>query len=105
VRRCAANCQPTIRRLWASQHEREEHHAFPAAQIGDVAHPEPIHCGRGEVTLHQIQSPLRNRISGRGPPRPATALSALEAVRAHQPFHTAAPDLFAGALQRFPHAP
>ena len=39
------------------QDEREEHHALPAAQVGEIADPEPIRTVGGEVALHEIRAP------------------------------------------------
>jgi hypothetical protein len=85
------------------QDEREEHHALPAAQVGQIAHPEPIRATRGEVALDQIRAALSERIGRGRAPRLAAALGALDAVGAHQPLHAAATNPLAGAPQRLPH--
>jgi hypothetical protein len=70
-----------------------------------IADPEPIRAGSGEVALHEIRAPHCQRIGRGGAPGLAAALGALQAMRAHQPLHAAAPEDLALAAQRFPHAP
>jgi hypothetical protein len=50
--------------------EREEHRALPAAQGGEVAHPQPIGCWRAEVALDQIGAPVAVLARRGRPPRP-----------------------------------
>ncbi len=84
--------------------EREEHHAFPTADVGEVRHVEPIGRRGGEVALHEIRQPRGVRVGfGRDEP-PAAALGATDAVGAHQPLDAIAPDIAdAGAPQRQMH--
>ena len=43
-------------------HEREEHDALPAAQVGEVSEPELIRPARAEVALDKIRLPLRPQV-------------------------------------------
>jgi hypothetical protein len=60
--------------------EREEHHAFPAAQIGDVRDRELIRSGRGEVAVDQVRTPARGRVGPSGAPWFAAPLGAADPV-------------------------
>jgi hypothetical protein len=85
--------------------EREEHHALPAPQVGQVGHPQLVRPARAEVALDEIGPAARFGVGPRGPPRPPTPLRADDPVRAHQPLHTAARHALAGPQQRLPHPP
>jgi hypothetical protein len=85
--------------------EREEQHAFPAAQVGQVRHPELVRPSRGEVAVDQVRPPARPRIGRGGAPRLAAALGAADPVGAHQPLDAATADWFADPPQRLAHAP
>jgi len=78
-------------------HEAEEHQPLPAAQIREVCEPRLIGPGGREVALHEIRAAPGRRVGPGGTPRLAAALGALQAVLAHQPLHTATPDLLSGA--------
>jgi hypothetical protein len=67
--------------------EREEQQAFPAAQIREVRHVEPIRAGGGEVALDPVGPARGVGIGHGGAPGLAAALGALDAVLAHQPLH------------------
>ena len=54
VRMLAANCQPTTIRREHVDDEAEEHDALPAAQVREVADPQPVRRRRREVTLDEI---------------------------------------------------
>jgi hypothetical protein len=85
-------------------HEREEQQAFPAAQIREIRHVDPIQAGGGEIALDQIGPPRRVGIRHGGAPGLAAALGALDAVLAHQPLHAiTAHVLDAGAPERQVH--
>jgi len=83
-------------------HEREEQQALPAAQVGEVRHPELVRPLRAEVTVHAIGWPLGGRVRRRRAPRLAAPLGALDAVGAHQPLDAVAADVDALALERQP---
>jgi hypothetical protein len=72
-------------------HEAEEHAALPAAQVGEIAHIQTVGRRRGEVARDKICWALSGRISDRGAPRLAAALSAPQPVTAHQPRDPIAP--------------
>ena len=54
--------------------EGEEQQAFPAAQVAEVGHPEPVGAGGGEVAVDAVRWPHRGRVGDRGPPRLAAPL-------------------------------
>ena len=81
-------------------HEREEHHRFPAADVGEVRHVEPIGRRRGEVALDEVREPGSVRVRPRGHEGTAAALGTPDAVLAHQPLDAVTPDVDAGAPQR-----
>ena len=85
--------------------EGEEQQPFPAAQIGEVRHPEAVRRQRGEVAPHQVRPPRRARIRDRCPPRPPAPLGAPDPVRAHQPLDAIAADLDTLALELKPGSP
>ena len=85
--------------------EREEHHAFPASEVGDVGDPEPIRAGGGEVAIDEVRAPARGRIRFGGAPWLAAAFGAADAVGAHQALHGAARDRLARPVKRDPHPP
>src|SRR4051794_4365784 len=81
--------------------EGEEQLAFPAAQVGEVRHVEPIRAGGGEVALDPVWPAGRVGVRHGGAPGLAAALGALDAVLAHQPLHAIAADVLgAGAPER-----
>jgi hypothetical protein len=51
-------------------HEREEHDAFPAAQVGEVGEPELIRTARAEVALDEVSRPIRTGVRRGGAPAP-----------------------------------
>ena len=55
--------QPTIRREYTSNDERDVDRAGPGGDVGEVGDPQPVRCGRGEVPVDQIRWPRRR--SGR----------------------------------------
>jgi hypothetical protein len=61
--------------------EGEEHQALPAAQIGEVGHPQLVGPAGGEVALDQVWPALGVRVRAGGAPRLAAALGALDARR------------------------
>ena len=65
--------------------EREEHDTFPAAQVGQVRHPQLIRPVGCEVAFDQVRLPQRRGIRRGRPPRLPSALRALDPVGAHQP--------------------
>jgi hypothetical protein len=65
VRMCAASCQPTTIRLKQSNAEVEEDEPLPAAQVGEIRHPELVRARRREVAADEIGAPLDQR-DGRG---------------------------------------
>jgi hypothetical protein len=75
--------------------EREEHHALPAAQVGQVGDPQLVRRGSGEVALHQVGPAERVGVGPGGPPRPTAALGADDPVRAHEALHPTPRDLLA----------
>jgi hypothetical protein len=85
--------------------EGEEHHALPAAQVGQIGDPQPVGRLDGELALHEIRPPLRLGIGPGGLPWAAAALGPDDPVPAHEALHAAARDLLAGALECLPHAP
>ncbi len=86
-------------------HEREEHQAFPAAQVGEVGDPQLIRARRGEVALDQVRCAAGCRVAARGSPGLAAPLGALDPVCFHEAPDTVAADWFAGSEHRFPGAP
>jgi hypothetical protein len=60
--------------------EREEHQAFPVAQIREIGQPELVRVVGAEVALDEIGASGRGRVRDRGAPRPSAALGALNAV-------------------------
>lgn len=85
-------------------HKREEQQAFPAAQVGEIGDVEPIGACRGELAADQVRPPRRVGVGHGRAPRLAAPLGALDAVRAHQPLHAIAADIFdAGASEREVH--
>jgi len=86
-------------------HEREEHDALPAAQVGEVGTPKLVRAGCRELALDEISRPRRRTVRGRRPPRLPPAFGALNAVCAHQPLDPAAADLLTGPPKRLPHPP
>jgi hypothetical protein len=85
--------------------EAEEHHALPAAQVGEVRDPQPIGPLGAEVALHEIGRTVGSGIGRGGAPRLAAALGALDGVGAHQALDPVTPDPFAGPVKRLPHSP
>jgi len=57
--------------------EREVHAPFPRTQVGEVADPQPIGRGRGELAVDEIRALLRGRIGDRRPPQLPAALAPL----------------------------
>jgi hypothetical protein len=78
----------------------EEHDALPAAQGAEIRHPQAIRPLSGEVTVHTVRRPQRRGVWGRGAPRLAAPLCALDPPGAHQPLDAVAADLDTVALER-----
>jgi hypothetical protein len=85
--------------------EREEDHAFPAPEVGQIGNPQPVGGVDGKMAPHEIGPPVGVGIWPGCAPRPATALGAHDPVGAHERLHAAAWDLLANPEQRLPHAP
>ena len=85
--------------------EGEEHEALPAAQVGEIGHPQGVRPAGGEVALNEIGAPVGPQVGDGGAPWLAATLGALDAVRAHQALDVVAADLLAGAAERLPHPP
>src|SRR6202034_2924052 len=86
-------------------HEREEQHALPAAQIREIADPQLVRAARREVAPNEVRAARGRHITSGGPPRLATPLRATNPVLAHQPLDLAARRLLARSPQRLPQAP
>ena len=86
-------------------HEREEHQPVPAAQVGQIANPQPVGAGDVEVSLHEVRAPTRRGIRRRRAPWLAAPLRALQAVSAHHALHRAPRGWVAGTVEGFPHPP
>ncbi len=85
--------------------EAEVQHPLPAAQIREIAHPEPVRGAGGEVAPDEIISPRGARVCPSGPPRLPTPLRTDDPVHGHQPLHLTARDWLTGTPQRLPHPP
>lgn len=86
-------------------HEAEEDHSLPGAQVGEIGHPKRIGPLGAEVAIDQVGLALSLRIGRCGAPGPPAALGALDSVSRHQPLHGAAGALDATAPQLLPGAP
>jgi len=82
----------------------EEDQALPAAQVGEVRHPQLVGPLGAEVPLDKVGAAVRGRVGERGAPGLGAALGAPNAVVAHQALHLTARGLLAGPQQRFPGA-
>jgi hypothetical protein len=85
------------------EHEAEEHGPLPAAQIGEVRHPQRVRSLCGELAVDKIRPPRRERIRRGCPPRLPTPLRPGQALDAHQPRNLITAGVLAGTLQRLPH--
>jgi len=85
--------------------EAEVHPPLPAAQVGEVPHPQTVRRRRGEIPTDQVSGPSRAPIRDRGAPRLAAALGAPQPGLAHQPRHPITPHALADAQQRGVHPP
>jgi len=84
-------------------HEAEEQPAFSAAQVGEIADPQPVWRDRREVAVDQVRALLGAGIGDRGAPRPTAPLGAPEPVLAHQALHLTARDGLASPPKRLSH--
>ena len=85
--------------------EAEEHHALPAAQIGEVRDPQLIGQLGVEVAPDEIGRTVGRGVGRGSAPRLAAALGALDGIGAHQPLDAVTPNRFAGPPQRLPRSP
>ena len=85
--------------------EREVQAALPGPQVGEVADPQAVRRGRGEVPVDEIRRLVRLRIRGRGPPRLPSAFRAPDPLLAHQPSDLVAAGGLALAPQLMPYPP
>jgi hypothetical protein len=85
--------------------EREVQAALPGAQVGEVADPQAVGRGRGEVPIDEIWQLVRLRIRDRGPPRLPSAFRAADALLAHQPGDLVTAGGLALPPQLMPHPP
>jgi hypothetical protein len=81
--------------------EGEEHEAFPAAQVGEVRHPQLIGSARGEVAIDAVRAAQRGQVGDRGAPGLAAPLGGADAVGVHEPPDPVAADPLAARSSAF----
>jgi hypothetical protein len=79
-------------------HEGCVDEALPRRHAGEVAHPEPIRCGRVELPVHSVRRTRQGRVLDRRL-HGAAAHGAAQAHGAHQSLHRASGDRDALAAQ------
>ncbi len=87
------------------QHEGEVDEAFAGLQVGEVADPQLVGGRCREAPLDEIGRARRCVVGLCQPAASGLALSALQAVAAHQPLHPPAAHSLALAAERLPCAP
>jgi hypothetical protein len=81
---------------------RPPSNVLTGGQVGQIADPQTVRRGRGEVPIAKIGSPVRRGIGDRGPPRlPAPLRPGCPPT--HQPGHPVMADLLALAAELVPH--
>src|SRR5680860_190797 len=86
-------------------HEGEEDHPSPGAQVGEVDYPKRIGSLCREVAADQVGAALALGIGRCRAPGPPSPLGALDAVLTHQALDRAVGDRLAAAQQLLPGAP
>src|SRR5680860_769108 len=86
-------------------HEGEEDHPSPGAQVGEVDYPKRIGALCREVAADQVGAALALGIGRCRAPGPPSPLGALDAVLTHQALDRAVGDRLAAAQQLLPGAP